>query len=246
MLKQALASFTRRLGYTIIPNWQLSSFEAVNDLKRRFESFEIDLVLDVGANEGQYRDLLRERVGYSGRIISFEPVPELANKLAERAKIDSLWNVNNIALGSVVGSADFNITAGSQFSSLLSPRQDDARMFSGQNRVIDRISVEISTLDALLDSIISKHQPKGVFLKMDTQGFEIEVLKGAAQALRFIAAIQAEVSVHRIYDGAPDYKDVIEFLQLNGFAISGVLPANEGHFPRLIDFDCQFVRNDML
>lgn len=246
MLKQAVTTLARRMGYTIIPNWQLSTYEIVNDLKRRFALFKIDLVIDVGANSGQYRDLLRERVGYTGPIASFEPIPELARKIAERAKSDLSWDIKHMALGSTVGHAEFNIMAESQFSSLLAPRQGDGALFQDMNKVTERVTVAVSTLDTVLPALLKQHNPRGVFLKIDTQGFDLEVLRGGRHSLPLIAALQTEASVHRIYDQAPGYQEVIDFLQSNGFTISGIFPNNEGMFPRLVEFDCHFVRNDLI
>jgi FkbM family methyltransferase len=243
ILKQSIANLARKLGYTIIPTWQLSEFAAVEDLRRRFATFEIDLVLDVGANEGQYRDLLRQRVGYTGQIVSFEPIPHLARSLADRAVADPRWTVFNQALGAEVGTVNFNVMADFQFSSFLIPRHDDVSLFTGANKVTERILVEVSTLDAILPPLLERHSPRGIFLKLDTQGYDLEVLKGGTTfSLPQIVALQTEASVRPIYDRAPGYQETLSFLDDHGFVMSGIFPNNAGHFPLLVEFDCHMVQ----
>lgn len=246
MMKQRIADLVRRLGYTIVPTWQMSTVAIVQDLRRRFEFLDIDLVLDVGANAGQYRDLLRDRVGYAGRIVSFEPVPHLARDLADRAAGDPHWTVRNQALGAASGSAEFNVMAHTEFSSFLEPRHDDIALFETMNRVVDQVPVDVSTLDAALPPLLDQHKPRGVFLKLDTQGYDLKVLEGGASTLREISAVQTEASVRRIYDGAPGYQEVVRFLEGHGFVMSGMFPNNDGSFPVLVEFDCQLIRGDLV
>lgn len=246
MVKYAIARLIHRMGYTVIPNWQLSTFPIVADLRRRLAFFDIDLVVDVGANAGQYRDLLRNQVGYAGRIVSFEPTPFLARELAIRASKDPLWTVVNQALGASVGSAEFNIMADTQFSSFFAPRHDDVALFTALNRVAETVAVEVSTLDLVLPPLLQQHAPRGVFLKLDTQGYDLEVLRGATSVLSRVAALQTEAAVRRIYDAAPGYQETLRFLEDRGFVLSGILPNNEGHFPLLVEFDCHLIRADLI
>ena len=119
MLKRLVSTAAGRLGYTIVPNWQLETFTNVRHMRRLFDLLTIDLVIDVGANAGQFRDLVRDQVGYAGRILSFEPVPHLAKALALRAEADPLWTVEPRALGATPGSSNFNIMADTQVQLVL-------------------------------------------------------------------------------------------------------------------------------
>jgi FkbM family methyltransferase len=221
-----------------------ADYAAVEDFRRRFKLLEIELVLDVGANAGQFRDMLRNTLGYSGEIVSFEPVPHLAEALAKRAAADPNWTVMNIGVGASPGSVPFNVMVGDQFSSFLTPRHDAVPLFVAENRVAEQVLVEISTLELILPPLLQKHAPRGIFLKVDTQGYDLEVLKGAGATLQLIAGLQFEASVQPIYEGAPHYQEVLQFLEEHGFVLSGIFSNNAGHFPLLVEFDCQMVRSD--
>ena len=84
---------------------------------------------------------------------------------------------------------------------------------------------------------------RGVYLKMDTQGFDLDVLQGAAASLCDIEALQSEASVRRIYTDAPHFADTIKTIEGMDFSLSGIFPNNDGHFPVLVEFDCIFVSN---
>ena len=239
-MKRFLRNLAERLGYIVVPAWQMDTFPSERYLARLFRFLEIDLVLDVGANAGQYHDLLR-RSGYGGQIVSFEPNPALASALAERARADGRWLVDNRALGSAPGSAEFHIMADSEFSSFHAPRHDGVSLFQGQNTVARQVTVEVTTLDLVLPELIRRFAAKRVYLKLDTQGHDLEALKGAGQILTQIAALQTEATVVPIYEGAPTYQEMIAYLLARGFALSGIFPNNSGHFPRLIEFDCYMI-----
>jgi FkbM family methyltransferase len=245
MIKQLVSGMAKRLGYTIVPTWQINDFHTVRHLACVFEWLDIDLVIDVGANAGQYRDMLRDRVGYTGRIVSFEPVPHLARALAQRSAGDANWTVENRALGAAAGTAEFNVMAETQFSSFYAPRHDDVGLFRNSNKVRERIPVEVSTLDAVLPPLLDNHASRRVYLKIDTQGFELEVFKGGVESLPRIAALQIEASVRPIYDGTPAYQDVIGFASEHGFVMSGMFP-NQDHFPLLIEFDCLMIQRALV
>lgn len=239
-MKRFLRNLAERLGYIIVPAWQLDTFPSERYLARLFRLLEIDLVLDVGANAGQYHDMLR-RTGYGGQIVSFEPNPVLASALAERAKVDGSWLVDNRALGSAPGSAQFHIMEDSEFSSFHAPRHDSISLFRTQNTVSRQVTVEVATLDQVLPDLARRFAAKRIYLKLDTQGHDLEALKGASLVLAQVAALQTEATVVPIYEGAPTYQEMIAYLLARGFAMSGIFPNNSGHFPRLIEFDCYMI-----
>lgn len=241
MIKTIVSNVTNRLGYTIVPNWQIDSFASSKHTMRLFDFLSTDLVIDVGANEGQFRDSLRERIGYNGPIISFEPVPRLAMQLTERAKSDPLWTIDCRALGSRTGRSKFHIMADTQFSSFLNPRHDDINIFVESNKITGSVFVSVITLDEILPELMKKYSARSVYLKLDTQGFDLEVLKGAEKSLDIISALQTEASVRPIYAGSPDYQSLVDHLSKRNFVISGIFPNNDGHFPQLVEFDCYMI-----
>lgn len=245
-IKAAVSAAARRLGYTVIPTWQLDGFQGIENLRRLFQLLSIDLVIDVGANEGQFRDGLRGQAGYAGRIVSFEPVPRLARALRARAAADPLWIVEDRALGAAAGTAEFHVAEDTQFSSLLKPRADQIAVHQAKSEIRETVDVEVATLNDVLPALVARHAPRGVFLKIDTQGFDVEVLKGGAASLHLVSALQTEAAVRPLYEGAPGYREVIDLAAAGGFVISGFFANNEGSFPELIEFDCQMIRRDLV
>ena len=240
-VKRAIERLFGRLGYAVIPHWRLERHSMARHLARLFRELSVDLVLDVGANRGQYHDFLRREVGYAGWIASFEPNPALANHLAARARVDDRWAVHGCALGSAPGMMEFNIMASSEFSSFLQPTERATSRFAEMNRVAEQVTVEVDTLERRLPALMSSLAVCRPYLKLDTQGFDLSVIEGARGVLAELEALQIEASVTPIYEAAPDYATAIATSQSLGFEPSGFFPNNEGHFPRLVEFDCVMV-----
>jgi FkbM family methyltransferase len=241
ILRDSLVAIGARAGLTVVPTWQLDHFPITRHVQRLFAHLGVDCVLDVGANLGQYRDFLRNDVGYTGRILSFEPIPDHAKAMQARAATDPRWEVYAEALGAAPGTATFNVMAGTQFSSFLAPDASADDRFRAQNAVARSIDVPVRTVDAVMDQLRAGASPRAVYLKLDTQGFDLEVLKGASASIDQFVGLQTEASVKAIYAGAPRFTTSIETIEQLGFALSGMYPNNDGHFPELIEFDCFFV-----
>ena len=101
------------------------------------------------------------------------------------------------------------------------PRHDEVALFTHANTIHESIAVEVTLLDTILMPLIKSDKPRGIYLKLDTQGFDLEVLKGAEASLDFILALQTEASVRPIYDGAPSFQETIDFATARGFIVSG-------------------------
>jgi FkbM family methyltransferase len=242
--KKSVFRFARRLGYTVIPNWRLFSYPQASYVARLLEYARIDLVIDVGANAGQYRTFLREQAGYSGRIVSFEPIPRRVEEM--RRIVDANWRIESAAVGAAEGEAEFNIMASDEFSSLLAPNHSKTKLFEAMNVVAECIKVPVRTLNAVADELDWLRQAQSIYLKLDTQGFDLEVLKGARTLLSRVAAIQCEHSVRGIYEGAPSFEESFRFIESLGFIPSGIYPNNAGHFPMLVEFDGHFIAERLL
>jgi FkbM family methyltransferase len=143
----------------------------------------IDLVFDVGANVGQFATSLREK-GYPGQIESFEPVTSVFHTLAQTARSDHHWNVHNLALGVEPGKATINISDSSVFSSLL-PTTNAATTFAETAASRRTEEIEVSTLDHFASLMAAAN----TLLKIDTQGFEKQVLLGARNTLSSIKGV---------------------------------------------------------
>ena len=191
---------------------------------------------------GLYRDFLREQVGFRGDVVSFEPIPSLAQSMMARAANDPRWRIVECALGASPGKAMLNVMASSTFSSFHEPDHSKLSMFDDKNRVVDRIEVDVRTLDEFVRELMPSAAPGRLFVKLDTQGFDLAVLEGAKGTIGDIAAIQTEMSVIPIYEGAPDYATSIRALESSGFQLAGVMRNNRAGYPlQLIEFDCILV-----
>ncbi len=246
-LTSAASKAFRKIGYTIIPTWRLAHFPFGEHLRRILQTFEIDCVLDVGANTGQYRDFLRDQVGYEGTIVSFEPIPDLVEILRSRASQDRKWFIEGCALGAASGQATFNVMVNTQFSSFLDPDHSMAESLYGQNEVAQTIAVEVKTIDGVIPALKDRLGIKRPYLKLDTQGFDLEVLRGTREQLKTIPALQTEISIKTIYHNMPNYFEAITALESLGFGISGIFPIHpELQFPEAIEFDCIMVNKALV
>ena len=241
VVRKAIISGANARGYQLIPFWKVHDLPLANHLRTVFAQYAIDIVLDVGANKGQYHDFLRQDVGFKGRIISFEPVAKYANLLRARLGEDDGWMVNHFALGSEAGEAEINVTQSPGLNSFLAARTDIVEGYWKDDAIVGVEKVQIRTLDEVLVEMGIDCAQAGVYLKLDTQGFDLEVIKGGRAAMAHIRALQSEASVRPIYQGMPTYTETISALSDNGFELSGMFPVTHDKSLRLIELDFVFV-----
>lgn len=206
------------------------------------KQFEVNCVLDIGANEGQYGLALR-RLGYEGYIISFEPIRELYEKLQALSSNDSKWSVYQFALGSRDFSTQIQVTDSKVFSSLLKTNTYAEERF-GKSVQVNRVEeVEVRRLDAVLGVVIRQIRNPRIFLKMDTQGYDLEVFSGLGEQVKRIVGLQSEVSVIPIYEGTPTMIEALMLYESHGFEITGFFPiTKDNKTSRVIEYDCVMVR----
>jgi FkbM family methyltransferase len=206
------------------------------------EKYSVDAIIDVGANQGSFGSLMRS-VGFRGPIYSFEPVTAAFDVLAERAKKDDSWRVFNFALGAQAGEAQINVSKDSQFSSILNATNYGN---TWENmKVEQKQDIVIRTLDdcfgqGLLD------QGTRFFLKMDTQGFDMEVFNGASCFLAKVCCMQSELSLIPLYQGMPSYLESLARYKEEGFLASGIYPITRNKYLALNEVDCILVRPEFL
>jgi len=225
---------------------QLHSVVEANHLRKLLSHYKVDCVFDVGANFGQYANMLREKSNYSGLIISFEPIPEAAAALRHLSKDDPLWCVEELALSDATGEQVFNIMSGHQFSSLSKPKHDEVNIFTKSNKISRSLKVKTESLDRAFKRLEESHNFKAPFLKMDTQGFDITIARHGEQIIHNFIGLQSELAIKKIYTDSIDYREAITIYEQLGFSLSAIVPNNQGHFPRLIEADCIMLRNDLL
>jgi FkbM family methyltransferase len=171
-------------------------------------------VLDVGAHIGGYGLELREN-GYRGTVVSFEPLAAPFQRLASVAAQDGNWNVHRLALGSTDGEAKINVSGHLSSSSFLK-MTGAHEAASPESKYLGEEAVRVRRLDTCVT--MDEIQSSPVWLKVDVQGFEKNVLEGAGSLLREFAGIELELSLVPVYEGAPLAEEMIAYLRQHGFA----------------------------
>ena len=186
--------------------------------------------------------MLRDCVGFAGQIISFEPNPKVLPQLQTLAARDSRWHVEPFALGMKTGKAEFNAY---DLSELASFRPFSASRHAPENQSGGTVIVPVETLSCYFPRARRRWGFKHPFLKLDTQGFDIEVARGAGSFLTEFVGLQSEIAFDPIYDGAPNYVEALEFYKSAGFLLSRLAPLHEIHFPQLVEMDAIMIRSDL-
>lgn len=236
-LMHALA---RSLGYELIRRKKNPSIGS--HLQNVIAFHAIDVVIDVGANDGQFALLLRNE-GFKGRIYSFEPVKQTYQKLRQLSQHDENWKIFNTALGDKVGEEVINVTRSSDLSSLLNPN-DYGRATFPSIAVSRRETVHIDTLDHFIarENLADKTR---IFLKMDTQGYDLHVFEGARQSLGCIVCLLSEISLIPIYAEAPHYLEALRTYEKSGFVPSGLYPVSRNEDLSVIEMDCVLINRNL-
>jgi FkbM family methyltransferase len=206
--------------------------------------FGIDAVIDVGANEGQYAASLRAH-GWTGPVVSVEPIPEVHARLAARAAGDPAWTVlPAMALGAEDGgTAVLEVSAESDMSSLL-PQGELLRRISPTSAVARRVAVPLRRLDRL-DLPLPAEADRRLFLKLDVQGAEFMVLEGASGLMPRVAGLQVEMALLPLYEGESLWQDTVARLADAGFALHLLITGYyERKLGRQLQVDGVFYRRD--
>jgi FkbM family methyltransferase len=216
----------------------------MHHLRDYFSHMEINVVLDVGANVGNYARMLR-KAGYKGKIISFEPVPATYKQLQKAAHNDPLWLCEPIGLSDENREALINTHSNGEFDSLLSLREDTEQFFSLDHAQRGQAPIQLRRLDAVLSELIKGIQTPRIFMKIDTQGHYVSVVKGASGVLGMILGMQSELPAVEIYDGMCSMSAILGYYASCGFVPTGFYPIST--FPNLQispEFDVLFNRFD--
>lgn len=213
-------------------------------LKKRLNLFNaqgIDLVFDVGANMGQYASLMR-RVGYTGRMYSFEPLGQAYAELVKLSDEDPTWEAVNIAVGDYDGEVEINISGGSATSSSILDMMPQHVDTKPESIYVGKEHVPIYKLDSIFWDYYTEGSK--LMLKIDTQGFEKNVLEGARNVMDYVHGVQLEMSLVELYKGEMLYREMIDFLAEWGFSLHFVEPGfTEKTSGRLLQMDGIFFRD---
>lgn len=207
--------------------------------KKLISHFGITKILDVGANSGQYSKELR-KIGFSGEIISFEPITSVFNELCKNFSNDPKFTPKNYALGDLNEIKTINIAknfASSSFFERTKYMEENAK----QTEYISEEKVEIKILDDIYDLICDTNDI--VFLKLDTQGYEKNILNGSLESLKKIKGIQIELALKPTYVNAPNFKEIFSIVEGLGFKLYSLEDGFEDIITgQLLEIDAVFFR----
>jgi FkbM family methyltransferase len=217
---------------TILP----TAGEAVATL---MDQVKPDAVIDVGANMGQFASWVRG-TGFSGPIISFEPQPEEHAALVAAADSDANWTVApRCALGAADDTAEIHVAGNSQSSSML-PMLELHSANAPASRYVDAIDTPVRRLDDVLTEV--GFDAANALLKIDTQGFETEVLKGATATLPLIAAANVELSLAPLYEGQALASEIFALFGAAGLELSIINDCFNTGDGQILQIDGSFTR----
>lgn len=225
-------------GYELIRKKKSPSLES--HLQNILKRLEINLVLDVGANNGQFGTMLRN-IGYQGEILSFEPVSKAFKVLNEASSHDNKWTPIKLGLSDKKEFAEINIFSASDFNSLLKPSLIGKDSFQQKLNQSDTELIELDTLDNFLSNICL--EKKNILLKIDTQGHDLNVFNGAKKSAPKFLALLSELSFQPIYENMPDYHEVLKIYEASGFIVSGLYPISRNKNGCIIEMDCVMLKN---
>lgn len=189
--------------------------------QRLMRHYAIDLVLDVGANIGQYGSRLRSDMGYHGRVISFEPMTAAFNTLKTTSSGDAHWEILHCALGDRNGQQQIHI-AGNSYSSSLLEMLPAHLQSAPESAYIGQETIEVKTLDSLFPAL--HRGEKNIYLKIDTQGFESQVIAGAENTLPLINTLQLELSLVPLYKDQLLLDQIVALLRSKGYHLVSIEP----------------------
>jgi FkbM family methyltransferase len=240
-----IRSSITRFGYAALTNgFRLPSSKIASEYKQwshlldLIRRLKINVFLDVGANRGFFSKHLR-MVGYRGMLISFEPVPDDIEHIHRLAAGDKKWIVCNYALGSKTEIKQFHINdcnSESVLSSFLPLKES-----IGQSR---SASVQIRRLDEVFPKLLGDLVSPRIFLKMDTQGFDNQVISGAGTLLNKVMGVQSELSVVPLYEGMEHYTDSLANYERLGFSLMNLFVVSRAPNGQIIEYDCIMARTN--
>lgn len=199
----------------------------------------IDLVFDVGANNGGYANGLRD-LGYTARIVSFEPLSDAFSALQMRCASDPLWSAVHVALGDAEGTATLNVAGNSESSSIL-PMLPLHTATLPLSKYVRSETVPVTTLDLA----VREHCRAGerLFAKLDAQGFEQRIVEGGRASFDRIRGFQLEMSLAPLYEGELLMPEMVNYLASLGYALMSLEPGfADARSGRLLQVDGIFFR----
>lgn len=216
--------------------FSIASFEVVSNLKKMVP--QLDNIIDVGSNSGQFSKVATHFYP-NAEINAFEPLPDLYSKIEKLFQSNQKITTHNLALGNEVGVIKFNKNKYGHISSILEISSDNIHYPKKENDLA-QIDVAIKTLDSL--SLIDAKSKGITLLKLDVQGYELEVLRGGDETIKQIDYIVIEANLEQLYANQPSFNQMNEYLTSKGFEIKGMLDFNLGNKNKYIEVDLLYCK----
>jgi FkbM family methyltransferase len=242
MLKRLLKKlFSKSFNNPFLIEFYATSIGNQN-LVKLLKYHKVTKIFDVGANTGQYAESLFD-IGYTGKIISFEPLMDAYKVLLQKKKKNKKWQIaERCAIGEQDKEISINISDNLVSSSIL-PMLDDQVKYEPGSRYIGKETVQMFKLDTIYPKYIENDDI--LFLKMDVQGYEKYVLMGSEKVLDLLIGVQLECSLVPLYQGEMLFIDTIRYLESKGFTLHEIIPGISDHkfSGRLLQVDCIFFKD---
>lgn len=213
-IKKLSNKFLKLFGYkfsriTCLNDESMQLFTLLNYLN-------VDTLFDIGSNEGQFVKSLRH-AGYDNKVVSFEPLSAAYKKLVANSIADDQWYVHpRCAIGCHKANVEINISSNSVSSSILElceVHKDNAP----NSTFIGKESTNVVCLDSVASEYLKPNSR--AFIKIDTQGYELDVLKGCKKTLDDTVGLTCELSLTELYKGQALWTEIVKFLESNDFYI---------------------------
>jgi FkbM family methyltransferase len=219
LLKIKSEMLTRKMGNKFGVDVKMTDEEV---FMKQLKHNKIDLILDIGANTGQFSGMLF-KLGYSGKIVSFEPLSSAYEVLKKRSKKFSNWTIaEQCAIGDADGEIEMNISKNSISSSALKILDEHVNA-APKSEYIGSEKVKVYKLDSIFDKYVLGE--KNIFIKIDTQGFEEKILNGATESIKKAKGLLVETSLVPLYEGQALFPQIYDRITKQGFELTGIQPA---------------------
>ena len=203
-MKKLLKKLFNKFGIEVHRLQPSSDFGA--QINAAMRKVDIDVLFDIGANIGQFSTEIRNK-GYNGKIVSFEPLTNAREKLIKQASKDANWIIHDrTAIGDLNGFVDINISKNSYSSSIL-PMLDSHLNADNNSKYINSEKTPLTTLDSVAGTYLNEFS--NCFIKIDTQGYESQVLDGAFKTLKSARGVLCELTLVPLYEGQVMWRDLI-------------------------------------
>ena len=203
----------------------------------------VDAVVDVGANQGQFARRAIKAFP-EARIFCFEPVPHVFDQLREWAEsVPNRLEIFNVALGREPGRHEFFLHPEHTMSSSFLKTTALMKGEFPYTRETRTIQVDVHTLDDYAGRFVGRNG-KRIVLKLDVEGFELDVIKGGLRTLENVIALIVEIHLMELFEGHPTFHDVNTFLSGKNYRFAGSFPPGLSATGRIMGFDAIYIRED--